>query len=244
MVTDEQVLELARQADVAVYAIALAARPRAGPPAHRLCPGHALPDRAHARQRRPVYFTDSAAELDGDLRPDRRGAADAVHARLRVAATDAATASGAGSWCGRPHAMTSRSATRSATTRRGDEESAPSARAHVRRGPARRVGWRLQRRIGRRLQNDAGREHHLPTAAGRPGTGGGHPARGELVPRRGRTQLTAISQRRARDLPPRQALVHGGADEALLWQSRRRSSTMSFHTGSAIGRGAIAPASS
>ena len=104
LVTDEQVLELAKKSEINIYAISLRPQRAPGPPAPGLQPGRVPGERAHARDRRPRLLPDLDRRARLRLRADRRGAAHALQRRLRLVERPGATASGGGSSCACPTA--------------------------------------------------------------------------------------------------------------------------------------------
>ena len=84
LVSDEQVLELARKTEINIYAISLRAEPPPGPQPAEVQPGRPPADRAHPGHRRPGPLPQLALRARRGLRPHRRGAAHAVQPGLRV----------------------------------------------------------------------------------------------------------------------------------------------------------------
>ena len=84
LVSDEQVLELAKKSEINIYAISLRPRSRERPAATGVQPGRVPRERAHPRDRRPglLPVLDRRARLR--LRADRGGAAHALQHRLRL----------------------------------------------------------------------------------------------------------------------------------------------------------------
>ena len=84
LVSDEQVLELARKTEINIYAISLRPNRVAGPQPAEVQPGRAPADRAHPRDGRAGALPQLALRARRGLRPHRRGAAHAVQPRLRL----------------------------------------------------------------------------------------------------------------------------------------------------------------
>ena len=85
LVTDEQVLDLARQTEINIYAISLRAKRRAATAtAAELLAGRAPADGPRPRHGRPGLLPQLALGAGRGVRPHRRGAAHPVQPRLRL----------------------------------------------------------------------------------------------------------------------------------------------------------------
>ena len=104
LVTDDQVLDLARKSEINIYAISL--RPQRAQDRQRAAFSQAeyLFNALTRDTGGPRLLPGLARRARRGLRPDRRGAADALQRRLRLLERCGATASGAASWCACPSA--------------------------------------------------------------------------------------------------------------------------------------------